>query len=88
MLDQRCDAADLKGSAHFVERVAVIAHEFAGTGDVAELLGELQQGQFPLGTLRERSHLGTPDSWWFGDYQSIPETRVAAPQTPALRFGA
>lgn len=87
LFHKRGNAADLKGTLDFVEGVAVIAHEPAGLGDVAELLGELQQGQFSLGTLRERSHLGTPDSWWFGDYQSIPETRVAAPQTPALRSG-
>jgi hypothetical protein len=28
----------------------------------------LQQQQFPLGTQRQRSHLGSPDSCWLADY--------------------
>jgi hypothetical protein len=42
-LHQRSHASDLEGAAHLVERVAVIAHELAGLGHVAELLGQLQQ---------------------------------------------
>jgi hypothetical protein len=88
LLDEGGNAADLERTTDLVERIAMIAHDLAGSGDVPELFGQLQQGQLPLGTLRERSHLGTPDSWWFGDYQSIPETRVAALPAPALRYGA
>jgi hypothetical protein len=87
LFDESCDATDLEGTFDFVEGVAVIAHELAGFGDVAELLGELQQGQFSLGTLGERSHLGTPDSWSFAITNLSRNTRVAAPQAPALRFG-
>lgn len=57
--DQRGDATDLEGTAHLVERIAVIAHQLAGLGDVAELLGQLQLGQFSLGTLGKRSRLGS-----------------------------
>src|SRR5690606_40260342 len=32
----------------------------------------------------ERDHLGSPDSWWFGDYQSTPETRVAAHRSDSV----
>src|SRR5690606_37752206 len=88
LFDQGSDAADLEGTTNLVEGVAVITHYLAGLGHVAEFFGQLQQGQFPLGTLRERSHLGTPDSWWFGDYQSIPETRVAAPGIDSVRCWA
>jgi len=58
LFDQGSDAADLEGTTNLVEGVAVITHYLAGLGHVAEFFGQLQQGQFPLGTLRERSHLG------------------------------
>jgi hypothetical protein len=88
LLDQCGRAADLEGAAHLVEAVAVIAHQLASLRDIAELLGQLQQGQFSLGTLRERSHLGTPDSSWCGNHGSIPETRVAAPGINSIRCQA
>ncbi len=56
LLDQGAHAADLEGSADLVEGVAVIAHDFAGLGDVAELFGQLQQRQLALGTLCSRGH--------------------------------
>jgi len=62
LLDEGGHAADLEGPAHLVEGVAVVAHDLAGLRHVAELLGRLQQGQLPLGTLRQRGHLGSPDS--------------------------
>jgi hypothetical protein len=54
---------------HLVKGVAVIAHDSAGFRDVAECLSRLQQGLFPLGTLRERSCLGSSGEgadrlWW------------------------
>jgi len=79
LLDQCSDAADLKGPPDLVEGVAVVAHQLAGLRYVAEFLGQLQQGEFSLGTLRERSYLGTPDSSRCGSHESTPETRVAAP---------
>jgi len=50
-LDQGSDAADLEGPSDLIEGVAVIAHDAAGLRDVAELLGKLEQGELPLGTL-------------------------------------
>jgi hypothetical protein len=47
LLDERSHATDLEGALHLVERVAVIAHQFAGLRDVAELFGELRQRQCP-----------------------------------------
>jgi hypothetical protein len=82
LLNQGCDAADLEG-ADFVEGGTVLAHEFAGLGDVTELLGQLQQGQCSLGTLRERSHLGSSNRC--GGPQSILETLVAAPTLGKIR---
>jgi hypothetical protein len=52
VLHQGGHAAHLEGTAHLVEGVAVVAHHLAGAGDVAEFVGQLQQGQFALGTLR------------------------------------
>ena len=51
LLDQGGNAADLEGLLDLGESVAVIAHDLAGLGHVAEFLGQLQQGQLPLGTL-------------------------------------
>jgi hypothetical protein len=76
-------AADLECTTDLVKGVAVIAHELSGPGDVTELLGQWQQGELPLGILRERSYLGTSDSWWFG----VPETLATAQPAPALRDG-
>lgn len=39
VFDQRGDAAGLEGLTHFVERVAVIAHDPSGLGDVVQFLG-------------------------------------------------
>ena len=58
LLDERGDAAGLEGSTHLVEGVAVVAHDFAGFGDVAEFLGEMKQRQLSSGTLSECGHLG------------------------------
>ena len=61
-LHQRGHAARLAGTTHFVERVAVIAHDAASFVDVAELVGQLQQ--FLLASLRverfQRGCMGTP----------------------------
>jgi hypothetical protein len=43
VIDEGGHAAGLEGAPHFVEGVAVIAHDLAGPGDVAEFLGQLQQ---------------------------------------------
>jgi hypothetical protein len=34
-----------EGAADLVERVAEVTHDLAGTGDVAEFIGQLQQGK-------------------------------------------
>jgi len=52
LLDQGGGAADLEGAAHLIEGVAVVAHDLAGTGDVAQFVGQLQQGQLAFDTLR------------------------------------
>ncbi len=51
LLDEGGDAADLEGLLDLVEGVAVVAHDLAGPGDVAQFLGQLQQRQLTLGTL-------------------------------------
>src|SRR5690606_23662123 len=88
LLDQSGDAVDLEGMAHLVEGVAVVAHDLAGFGDIAELLGKLQQRHLPLGTLRERSHSGTPGTlvvWRLPMYPGDPGgcARRAEPNGPA-----
>jgi hypothetical protein len=45
------DAADLERAPDLVEGVAVIAHELAGLGDIAEFIGESEQRQLALGTV-------------------------------------
>jgi hypothetical protein len=61
LLDQGLDAADLEGAADLVEGVAVVAHQPAGLGDIAELLGKLEQRELPSGTLRQGGH--SAPSW-------------------------
>jgi CSLREA domain-containing protein len=56
LLDEGRDPADLDGAADLVERVAVVAHDAAGLGDVAQLLGELEQGELPSSTLGQGGH--------------------------------
>ena len=51
LFDQRGDAPHLEGAADFIEGVAVVAHDLAGPGDVAEFVGQLQQRQLAFGTL-------------------------------------
>jgi hypothetical protein len=46
VLDQCGHGAGLEGAADLVEGVAVVAYSIAGTGHVAELLGELEQREF------------------------------------------
>jgi hypothetical protein len=43
LLDQGANATDLKGAADLVKGIAVVAHDLAGLGHVAEFLGQLQQ---------------------------------------------
>jgi hypothetical protein len=49
-------ATDLEGALDLVERVAVVAHDAAGLGAVAQFLGQVEQGQLPSGTLRQGGH--------------------------------
>lgn len=55
LFDERGKAADLEGAADFVERVAVVAHDATGLGDVLEFLRKIQQGELPSGTLSQGS---------------------------------
>src|SRR5262249_44377879 len=64
LLDEGLDAADLEGAADLIERVAMVAHETAGLGDVAELLGKLQQRELASGTLGQGGH--SRPSWMMG----------------------
>jgi hypothetical protein len=56
--DQGGSTAHLKGSSALVERAAAVAHDPAGPRDVLHLLGQGQQRQLPLDTLRPGGHLG------------------------------
>ncbi len=49
--------ASLEGPAHLVEGVAMLAHDLAGSGNVPELLGQLQQRELFSSTLRQCAHL-------------------------------
>lgn len=51
LFDQGGDAPRLEGPTDLVEGVAVVAHDLAGTGNIAEFVGQLQQGQLAFGTL-------------------------------------
>lgn len=51
LFDEGGDPAHLEGATDLVERVAVVAHDLAGAGDVAEFIGQLQQRQLAFGTL-------------------------------------
>ena len=58
---QSGDAPDLEGPAHLVKGVAVKPHQTAGLRDIVELLGQSEQRQLPLDTLRRRGgHLNPP----------------------------
>src|SRR6185312_667580 len=81
LLDERGDAADLKRALHLVERVAVVAHDLAGLGHVAQLLSELQQGQFPSGTLAGGGH-SVLQGFGVWRFQNTPSDRVAAVTSP------
>jgi hypothetical protein len=78
VLDERGDTADLKGASDFVEGVSMVTHDLAGFGHVAELLGELEQGQFPSGTLGHGGHLGSSSVIGGWRFQFTSEDRVAA----------
>jgi hypothetical protein len=78
VLDEGGDAADLEGASDFVEGVPMIAHDLAGFGHVAELLGEFEQGQFPSGTLGRGGHLGSSSVIGGWRFQFTSEDRVAA----------
>jgi len=56
LLDEGAYAAGLEGAASLVEGVAVVAHDLAGTGDVVQFLGQLQQRQLALDTLGQSGH--------------------------------
>jgi hypothetical protein len=56
----------------------MIAHDAAGFGHVAELLGEFEQGQFPSGTLGRGGHLGSSSVIGGWRFQFTSEDRVAA----------
>lgn len=78
VLDKRGDTADLERTSDFVEGVSMVAHDVAGFGHVAELLGELEQGQFPSGTLGGGGHLGSSSVIGGWRFQFTSEDRVAA----------
>jgi hypothetical protein len=78
VFDERGDASDLEGASDFVEGVAMVAHDVAGFGHVAELLGEFEQGQFPSGTLGRGGHLGSSSVIGGWRFQFTSEDRVAA----------
>jgi len=78
VLDERGDASDLEGTSDFVEGVSMVAHDVTGFGHVAELLGELEQGQFPSGTLGRGGHLGSSSVIGGWRFQFTSEDRVAA----------
>lgn len=44
--------AGLEGAAYLVEGIAVIAHDLAGAGNIAQFVSQLQQRQFPFDTVR------------------------------------
>ena len=46
--------------------------------NVAELFGQLQQGQLALGTLCGRGHRSSPCSWFVWSLTNLPETPVPA----------
>lgn len=84
LLDEAGDTGGLEGALDLVERVAVIAHELACPGDVAEFLGQLQQRELALGNLLGSGHLGCPGvTGRCGNHQSTegpgarPETSVS-----------
>jgi hypothetical protein len=56
----------------------MVAHDVAGFGHVADLLGELEQGQFPSGTLGRGGHLGSSSVIGGWRFQFTSEDRVAA----------
>jgi hypothetical protein len=58
VFDEISHPTGLERAAHLVEGVAVIAHDLARLGDVAKLLGQLQQRQLAFGTLRQSSNSG------------------------------
>jgi len=60
LLDEGGHAAGLEGLPNLVERVAVEAHDLGRLGDVAEFLGQLQQGPLALDTLGKSSNVGSP----------------------------
>jgi hypothetical protein len=78
VLDERGDTADLEGASDFVEGVSMVAHDATGFGHVADLLGELEQGQFPSGTLGRGGHLGSSSVIGGWRFQFTSEDRVAA----------
>ena len=56
----------------------MVAHDLAGLRYVAELFGQLQQGQLALGTLCGRGHRSSPCSWFVWSLTNLPETPVPA----------
>lgn len=58
LLDQGAHPAGLERPANLLEGVAVVAHDPAGLGDVAQFVGELQQRELAFDTVRQSSHLG------------------------------
>lgn len=71
LFDEGGDAAGLEGALDIVERIAVLAHQLASLGHVAEFLGQLQQRQLALGTLGCGGHLGSPgETGRCGNHQS------------------
>jgi hypothetical protein len=78
ILDEGCHAAGLEGAFDLVEGVAVVAHDVAGTGDVAELLGEFEQRELASGTLGRGGHLGSSSVIGGWRFQFTSENRLAA----------
>jgi hypothetical protein len=72
------DATDLEGATDFVESVAVVAHDLAGTGDITEFVGQLQQRQLAFGTLGQSGHGDLLVASWLCGNSNLPEDPAAA----------
>lgn len=89
LFDHRGDAAGLEGTLDLVERVAVVAHQLAGLGHIAEFFGQLQQGRLALGTLGCGGHLGSPGKTGrCGNHQSTegPDAHLFMPESADYRI--
>ena len=72
--DEGLHAADLEGAADLVERVAVVAHQPADRGNVAEFLDELSKESLP-GYLGQDGY--SVPSWFMGGLVKFSATQGA-----------